>query len=83
MNVELSNLKIGQWRDLTREEMADINSAVASSTKVALTTEDTARKAIVVNEEPKTNMSKTNKIYHNKDVKKKKSETRLSLKPKK
>jgi 23S rRNA pseudouridine2604 synthase len=83
MNVELSNLKLGQWRDLTGEEMADINNAVASSTKVALTTENTPNTAKVFKEEPKVFMNKTNNIYHNKNVKKNKSETRLSLKSKK
>jgi 23S rRNA pseudouridine2604 synthase/16S rRNA pseudouridine516 synthase len=36
MNVQLGALKPGQWRDLTREEMAAINSAVAGSRKTAL-----------------------------------------------
>ena len=35
MNVTLGSLKPGQWRDLTTAEMADINSAVANSTKTA------------------------------------------------
>jgi len=35
MNVTLGSLKPGQWRDLTIAEMADINSAVANSTKTA------------------------------------------------
>jgi 23S rRNA pseudouridine2604 synthase len=35
MNVELGSLKPGQWRDLTKAEMAEINQAVAGSTKVA------------------------------------------------
>lgn len=35
MNVELGQLKPGQWRDLTAAEMAEINQAVAGSTKVA------------------------------------------------
>lgn len=33
MNVELGSLKPGQWRDLTRDEMAEINKAVADSKK--------------------------------------------------
>jgi len=36
MNVHLGPLKPGQWRDLTREEMAEINRAVAGSSKTAL-----------------------------------------------
>ncbi len=35
MNVELANLRPGQWRDLTEQEMAEINSAVAGSRKTA------------------------------------------------
>jgi len=35
MSVELGNLKPGQWRDLTAAEMAEINKAVAGSTKTA------------------------------------------------
>ncbi len=36
MNVELDNLRPGQWRDLTSNEMAEINAAVAGSRKTAL-----------------------------------------------
>jgi 23S rRNA pseudouridine2604 synthase/16S rRNA pseudouridine516 synthase len=35
MSVRLAGLKPGQWRDLTDEEMLQINTAVASSTKTA------------------------------------------------
>ena len=35
MNVELAKLKPGQWRDLTKQEMAEINKAVAHSSKTA------------------------------------------------
>ncbi|MGV2871011.1 23S rRNA pseudouridine(2604) synthase RluF [Colwellia sp. E150_009] len=35
MNVELGNLKPGQWRDLTQAEMDEINAAVAGSSKTA------------------------------------------------
>jgi len=36
MSVELSNLRPGQWRDLTKEEMLEINTAVAGSSKTSL-----------------------------------------------
>lgn len=36
MNVELGQLRPGQWRDLTASEMAEINAAVASSRKTAM-----------------------------------------------
>jgi pseudouridine synthase len=35
MNVDLGNLRLGQWRELTSSEMAEINRAVAHSTKTA------------------------------------------------
>jgi 23S rRNA pseudouridine2604 synthase/16S rRNA pseudouridine516 synthase len=35
MNVHLGALKPGQWRELTRDEMAEINRAVAGSSKTA------------------------------------------------
>jgi 23S rRNA pseudouridine2604 synthase/16S rRNA pseudouridine516 synthase len=36
MSVRLAGLKVGQWRDLTSEEMAEINWAVEGSSKTAL-----------------------------------------------
>jgi 23S rRNA pseudouridine2604 synthase/16S rRNA pseudouridine516 synthase len=36
MNVELGQLRPGQWRDLTENEMAEINAAVAGSRKTAM-----------------------------------------------
>ncbi len=36
MSVELGALKLGQWRNLTKEEMTEINRAVANSSKTAL-----------------------------------------------
>ncbi|MCE6990093.1 23S rRNA pseudouridine(2604) synthase RluF [Dyadobacter sp. CY323] len=33
MNVTMENLPVGKWRDLTEEEMKEINAAVESSTK--------------------------------------------------
>ncbi|MEO9943970.1 MAG: 23S rRNA pseudouridine(2604) synthase RluF [Paraglaciecola sp.] len=36
MSVRLAGLKPGQWRDLTQDEMADINNAVLGSTKTAI-----------------------------------------------
>lgn len=38
MNVDLKGLKVGQWRDLTQQEMDEINSAVANSSKTAVNT---------------------------------------------
>ncbi len=35
MNVDLTGLKPGQWRDLTAEELADINEAVKGSRKTS------------------------------------------------
>jgi 23S rRNA pseudouridine2604 synthase len=36
MNVQLDNLKPGQWRNLTEQEMREINQAVATSSKTAV-----------------------------------------------
>ena len=38
MNVTVDNLKPGQWRNLTAQEMSDINNAVAGSSKTAVET---------------------------------------------
>lgn len=49
MNVKLDKLKPGQWRDLTPQEMNDINQAVSHSSKTAVETSlanDTIRKTI-------------------------------------
>jgi len=35
MNVDLKGLKVGQWRELTQQEMKQINKAVAGSSKTA------------------------------------------------
>lgn len=40
MSVELGTLRPGQWRDLTDDEMTEINGAVATSSKTALPKED-------------------------------------------
>lgn len=40
MSVDLGSLRPGQWRDLTDDEMTEINGAVATSTKTALPKED-------------------------------------------
>ncbi|GLS91603.1 hypothetical protein GCM10007916_26720 [Psychromonas marina] len=38
MNVTVDNLKAGQWRNLTAQEMNDINNAVSGSSKTAVET---------------------------------------------
>lgn len=38
MNVTIDNLKAGQWRNLTTQEMSDINHAVSGSSKTAVDT---------------------------------------------
>lgn len=54
MNVQLGNLRPGQWRNLTREEMTEINKAVANSTKTAeyATTKQTRSKTITNKKRP-------------------------------
>ena len=51
MHIELGDLKPGQWRDLTSEEMAEINQAVQSSSKTAVDTAQpkSAKRVINVN----------------------------------
>lgn len=84
MSVELSNLKPGQWRDLTDEEMADINNAVAGSTKVALSVDNSVKVPEQVTRNVANHSIKPpNKIFYNKNLKKKSSTAKLSLKPKK
>lgn len=83
MNVQLSNLKLGQWRDLTKEEMSEINRAVASSTKTALKSDITPSEPIITKGEGTSVNKEQTKIYHNKNLKKKSSTTKLSLKSKK
>ncbi|MBL4909477.1 MAG: 23S rRNA pseudouridine(2604) synthase RluF [Alteromonadaceae bacterium] len=39
MSINLKGLKVGQWRDLTSEEMTEINNAVATSSKTAVEVE--------------------------------------------
>ena len=39
MNVDLTGLKPGQWRNLTKDELAQINSAVKDSRKTSLKAE--------------------------------------------
>ncbi|WP_074496215.1 23S rRNA pseudouridine(2604) synthase RluF [Thalassotalea sp. PP2-459] len=60
MSVKLGNLKPGQWRDLTKGEMATINDALKGSTKTADDTDSSAvtykqkhKQKITVNAKPK------------------------------
>lgn len=47
MNVSLGNLKPGQWRNLTHKEMAEIDRAVANSSKTAVRTGKSATKKVI------------------------------------
>jgi pseudouridine synthase len=40
MSIRLAGLKPGEWRDLTDQEMAEINAAVANSSKTALAAQE-------------------------------------------
>ena len=40
MSVDLQGLKVGQWRDLSAQEMSEINSAVATSSKTAISADN-------------------------------------------
>ena len=81
MSVELEKLKPGEWRNLTDKEMAEINNAVATSTKTALNLDNNVNGSLPIkpsNDKPEANKGKV--IYHNKNVKKVNEKTRLSLK---
>jgi hypothetical protein len=83
MNVTLDNLKAGQWRNLTEQEMSDINTAVAGSSKTAVNTAQpkTQKKTLSQNnaeklsrqhqQTPKTGKSapKAKKVFVNKNAK--------------
>ncbi len=71
MSVELGKLKPGQWRDLTVQEMQEINSAVASSTKVA---------SNLPSNENKSGQKTRKYAFTNNKVKKKTQKNTLALK---
>ena len=47
MNVSLANLKYGDWRELTNEEMSEINKMISTSSKT--------EEASVIKDKPKQN----------------------------
>lgn len=76
MNVELANLRPGQWRDLSETEMAEINSAVASSSKTSVKV-DAENKRVGVNKSTPLKKITNKKVSH-----KQASAKTLSLKTK-
>jgi len=58
MNVELRGLKPGQWRNLTDEEMQEINLAVADSTKTASDTSASTKSTTPKSRKPKSDGQK-------------------------
>ena len=92
MNVELANLRAGQWRNLTDEEMAEINNAVASSSKTSVKVDAENQRQQLKNAQQPSQQGKTIKNVNAKNVKtkvinpktintKKSSASTLSLKP--
>jgi len=76
MKVTLDQLKSGQWRNLTEQEMADINQAVSSSSKTAVNTaQPKAKRTSTSSETRPRGLNKQNnprapkKIFINKDSK--------------
>ncbi len=65
MSVTLKGLKVGQWRDLTADEMANINNAVAHSSKTATSNQQSTK-----NSAPPKQTSTTPYCYSNKLTKK-------------
>lgn len=67
MNVELNNLRPGQWRDLTKSEMTEINEAVADSSKTAVN--DNATEPLLEDKKDIRDIAHPNKIIHSKITK--------------
>lgn len=83
MSVELGKLKPGEWRDLTAQEMNEINRAVATSTKTGKSVENTSDSLLSVESPNNKSTTRNGKvIFHNKKVNKPSAKTRLSLKTK-
>ena len=78
MNVELGSLKPGQWRDLTKAEMAEINQAVAGSSKVAKENTISHKKGNPSKEVKPAKQAK--KIIHVDESKKLEGRSKLSIK---
>ena len=76
MNVELANLRPGQWRDLSETEMAEINNAVAGSSKTSIKV-DAENKRVGVNKSTPLKKITNKKVSH-----KQASAKTLSLKTK-
>ena len=73
MNVELGNLKQGDWRELTEDEIKEINNMISSSSKT--------EEASVVKEKPKQEKSKR-KVQNTKNDFNKKSASFRKSSPK-
>ncbi|MDT0603206.1 23S rRNA pseudouridine(2604) synthase RluF [Thalassotalea castellviae] len=83
MSVELGKLKPGEWRDLTAQEMNEINRAVATSTKTGKSVENTSDSLLSVESPNNKSTTRNGKvIFHNKKVNKPSAKTRLTLKTK-
>jgi 23S rRNA pseudouridine2604 synthase len=70
MNVDLGYLQAGDWRELTDEEMKEINNMISSSSKT--------EEASVVKEKPKQTKPKRNKAPTKNDFNKKSASFRKS-----
>ena len=70
MNVELGYLQVGDWRELTDEEMKEINTMISSSSKTA--------EASPIEEKPKQAKPKRNKAPVKNDFNKKSASFRKS-----
>lgn len=70
MNVELGNLKQGDWRELTEDELKEINKMISSSSKT--------EEASVVKEKPKTSKPKRKSAPQKNDFNKKSASFRKS-----
>lgn len=70
MNVSLANLKYGDWRELTNEEMSEINKMISTSSKT--------EEASVIKDKPKQNTTKKKDTSRKTRLNKKSAEFRKS-----
>ena len=72
MNIELGRLKPGQWRNITREEMAQLNKAIeGSSSEAAKAGQKKSHHNKPVNKNTSRNRSSADKKPHSKGITKK------------
>ncbi|WP_049765943.1 23S rRNA pseudouridine(2604) synthase RluF [Paraglaciecola sp. T6c] len=69
MSIRLAGLKVGQWRNLTPDEMREISDAVEGSTKTALKTDQKIAANVTDKNAPKTEPTRSSKRSHHRGIK--------------